>query len=1182
MKKFTLWTLVCLFVLHCSSAYAQVDVLTQHNKLDRTGWNNQETVLNTTNVKAGTFGKVFTTDLDDKIYAQPLVVTGVNTTAQGIKDVVYVATVNNTIYAIDAVTGIKIWQKNYTHPGFRPPQSSIDSSDIHAGLCSTYNDFALGKFGIVGTPVIDKSSNTLYVVTRDVDPAQVDKGPHPNEQDYSSNGFFDRLHSIDIRNGNENPGSPVDIVAQKAGLGAGSDGTFVHLDLRRQNQRGGLLLLNGIVYITFASHCDWKPYHGWVIGYDAASLQQKIVYCTTCLLPFSNEGGIWMSGSAPAADAAGNIYVTSGNGGTTPTNQNDRGESVIKLTRDVPNDSLIVSDYFTPQDYVHLNQHDLDLPIQVMLIPSTNMAISGCKDGNLYVMSTVPPGLGHYSTTSDFPGLLQKVNVGAGGEMHSSFAYFGGNTTKYFYQFAEGTSLKAYPVLSNSLDINNIKTGSLGPVGNSGAYMSVSSNGGNPATGVLWATHATGNCNANQSACPGVLRAFNANDITQELWNSDINAPDGIDIFAKMSCPTVANGRVYVGNNGPQAKLMAYGLAASNPCPGLSNVALNPPNNSAVYSQQINFSNDPVNAGKAFDGTTSTGWHCNVDDVPNGTPAYLQIDLGKNYDICSIVLYLGNTNTTDYRVEGSPDAGTFTLLEEVTDAAPAHTLLLSGQTYRYIRFRPRTRLDFQVEHVVNEMEIYGDPTNPCPKPTGVIWSNTNENNGTLSWAAATGALSYNIQYQVAAVTNWRTATSPTNSVLLHAITCGPVDYQYTVQTVCASGTSNKATGTFTTLACTSFSCLPGNRFGHADLGDNNLGLAGHYCYFDDVTHPKEYQVVGAGTGISGVSDAFQYAFGSLAGDEEISAQMKPFAPGDPVTSKGGIMMRDVISFDSRFAFIGFTNTNQPVFEYRTTAGGSVTTINIPGGLTLPYWIKLRKSGTQYIGFVSPSGLNNTWTQVGSIDLGFGTSNVNVGLATTSGSITQLATGTFSNFLEGSSTPLPITLLGFFASNIDNEYVSLLWSTSMETNNDRFEIERSTDGVHFEMIASVKAVGNSNTTQNYSAKDQNPVNGINFYRLKQVDLDGKSSYSQIVTVNFGKYAAPTMFPNPATSFFTVVAGMEPIKEIELYSVAGVRLQLVKNDAANSSIKISSANLSSGVYIVQIRTASNIYKQKLLKQ
>jgi len=146
----------------------------------------------------------------------------------------------------------------------------------------------------------------------------------------------------------------------------------------------------------------------------------------------------------------------------------------------------------------------------------------------------------------------------------------------------------------------------------------------------------------------------------------------------------------------------------------------------------------------------------------------------------------------------------------------------------------------------------------------------------------------------------------------------------------------------------------------------------------------------------------------------------------------------------------------------------------------------------------------------------------------------------------------------------------------------FEIERSTDGVHFEMIASVKAVGNSNTTQNYSAKDQNPVNGINFYRLKQVDLDGKSSYSQIVTVNFGKYAAPTMFPNPATSFFTVVAGMEPIKEIELYSVAGVRLQLVKNDAANSSIKISSANLSSGVYIVQIRTASNIYKQKLLKQ
>src|SRR5580765_939613 len=114
MTRFTLWTLLCLLVLHTSIAYAQVDVLTQHNDLNRTGWNNQETILNTTNVKPGTFGKVFSTNVDDKIYAQPLLVTGVNTTAQGIKDVVYVATVNNTIYGIDAVTGAIIWQKNYT------------------------------------------------------------------------------------------------------------------------------------------------------------------------------------------------------------------------------------------------------------------------------------------------------------------------------------------------------------------------------------------------------------------------------------------------------------------------------------------------------------------------------------------------------------------------------------------------------------------------------------------------------------------------------------------------------------------------------------------------------------------------------------------------------------------------------------------------------------------------------------------------------------------------------------------------------------------------------------------------------------------------------------------------------------------------------------------------------------
>jgi len=1180
--------MVSLFVMYTSVAYAQVDVLTQHNDLGRTGWNNQETILNTTNVKAGTFGKIFTTNVDDKIYAQPLIVNGVST-ALGVKNVVYVATVNNSIYAFDADNGAPIWQQNYTNSGFRPPASG----DIHANLCGTYNDFSGGKFGIVGTPVIDKNSNTLYVVTRDVNPALVDNTPH-TETTYPSTGFFMRLHAIDIRDGHDII-PPVEIIAKTSGtapdaIDEGGGNKFVHLDPRRNNQRGGLLLSRGIVYITFAAHCDWNFYHGWVLGYDATTLQQRIVYCST---PNSSQGGIWMSGGAPAVDASGNIYVTTGNGGgNNPSILTDRGESVIKLTPNAPDNTataLTITDFFTPKDYQTLNSGDLDLPIQVLIPPgaSSNLAVTGCKDGNLYVMNTVnPPGLGGFSTTSD--NLMQKISIGSNAQMHASFAYFGGNTNKYFYIFSEKTALKAFRVLRNAAGTNDsLSTAPIssitGPTGACGAYMSVSSNGGDPASGILWINHAVSTCNANQSFCPGILRAVNASDITQELWNSAINPLDAVDTFAKTDCPTIANGKVYIGSNGKQSKLMVYGLAASNPCPGLLNVALKANNPGAVYSAVVNFVPDNINAGKAFDGTTTTGWHSAFDEEGVGK-AYLQIDLGKKYDICSIVIYFDNSNTLNYTIEGSNDNTNFTLLEQVTNnAVPSHTLLLQGQSYRYIRFKPKNKADFQVDHIVNEMEIYGEATNPCAKPVGVSWSNIDETDGTLSWGAVSGALSYNIQYQVTTgITDWRTSTSPTNSVSLHILTCGHTDYNYILQTVCASGTSNNAIGTFTTSSCTSYSCGTLTRFSHADFGDNNIGVAGHYCYFNTVSQPKEFQVHGSGTGIDGSTDAFQYVFAGLLGDEEISAQVKPFGVGDPASSKAGLMMRDILSFNSRFAFIGFTNTSQVVFEYRSVAGAPTTIVNL-SGFTMPYYVKLRKLGTQYSAYISPTGANNTWTQVGTtVDLGFGASTINVGPATTSGNITQLATGTLSNFVESSGTPLPITLLGFLASNIDNEYISLQWSTSMETNNDHFEIERSGDDVHFETITSIKAVGNSDIIQNYSAKDQTPLNGINFYRLKQVDLDGRSSYSHIVPVRFGKQVDPLIFPNPATSYFTVAAGIEPIKEVELYNVAGIRLQVVRNEAGNSSLKISSANLPTGIYIVQIRTASSIYKQKLLKQ
>ncbi|HVX49433.1 MAG TPA: hypothetical protein VHB48_04720, partial [Chitinophagaceae bacterium] len=280
-----LLTTAIFFAAACVSAYSQADVLTQHNTLSRTGWYDKETILNKTNVSANTFGKIFTRAVDDQLYAQPLVKLHLAIPGKGTKNVVFVATVNNTVYAFDAdsanVTD-PYWQVNLTVAGCRP----VNKNDMSGACGGYYNDFS-GNMGIVGTPVIDSATNTMYLVARSVS---------------STNIYYQYLHAIDITTGKEEPGSPVFITATVNGNGDGSSGGKIIFNQQHQNQRGGLLLLNGIVYIAWSSHCDWPPYHGWVMGYDKTTLQQKYVYCNT---PEGYNGGIWMSGSAPAADENG-------------------------------------------------------------------------------------------------------------------------------------------------------------------------------------------------------------------------------------------------------------------------------------------------------------------------------------------------------------------------------------------------------------------------------------------------------------------------------------------------------------------------------------------------------------------------------------------------------------------------------------------------------------------------------------------------------------------------------------------------------------------------------------------------------------------------------------------------------------------------------------------------------------
>ena len=499
-----------------------VSVLTQHNDNTRAGWNEHETALTTSNVNQQHFGKVLTLAVADQVYAQPLVVGHVHIKS-GDHNVVYVATVDNTLYAFDGDNGTLYWVRNITAPGMRPPRNT----DMTGACNGTYTDFS-GNIGIVGTPVIDSARQILYVVARSTD----------------GNAYVQHLHAVSITDGSEALDSPVPITATTPGSGDGSVNNVITFNGQTQNQRQGLTLLNGVVYVTFSSHCDWGPFHGWVLGYDAVTLQQRVVYNPT---PNGYAGGMWESGMGMAADAAGNLFVVAGNGtvgdSADPTSLTNRGESALKL---VPSGSTLhVASYFTPLDYQFLNDNDLDYgSVGSLLIPNSNYFLTGGKDGTLYLLDK--DNMGGYQPSSN---QVQQVVQLTSSEMHCQPAYYRGSATEFIYVWPENNPLRAIPFDrgTNQLEpLAAVMFTAGGPTGHSGAMLSGSSDGTKAGTAILWASYAVAG-DAEHDVSLGILRAFDANDVTRELWSSQQNvARDGPGMYAKFAAPTIANGRVYL------------------------------------------------------------------------------------------------------------------------------------------------------------------------------------------------------------------------------------------------------------------------------------------------------------------------------------------------------------------------------------------------------------------------------------------------------------------------------------------------------------------------------------------------------------------------------------------------------------------------------------------------------------
>ena len=520
--------------LLASQAAAQISVLTNRNDIARTGQNLQETTLNTSNVNVSNFGKLFARTVDGYIYAQPLYMPGLSIGGKT-RNVVYVATEHNSVYAFDADdpnTSAPLWQVNLG--------TSVPSNDVCNGLNISecpYKDL-IPEIGITSTPVIDPSSGTIYVVAK--------------TKNTSNSTYHFKLHALNLLTGAEKFAGPVEITATVSGTGAGSSGGTVTFNALNEMNRPGLLLLNGVVYLAFGSVGDVPPWHGWVLGYNALTLQQVAMFNAT---PNGDSGGLWGGGQGLAGNVD-SVYGTTSNGSfDINTGGTDYGDTIFKLGT---SSGLSVADYFTPNNQGFLNTNNVDLggggP---MLLPGTSLLVNVGKDGVLRLVDTANMGQFHPTFNSD----VQEFQVTpASVEFMGSPIYWDSpNNGPQIYLWPPSDFLKAYRFVGGQFQTTPVSQGATQNAagGSNSAPLSLSANGSQTGTGIVWAAAPLGD--AGEQTVTGVLRAFDATDLTKELWDSNQNpGRDGLGNYAKFTPPTIANGKVYAATFSGQ--LVVYGL----------------------------------------------------------------------------------------------------------------------------------------------------------------------------------------------------------------------------------------------------------------------------------------------------------------------------------------------------------------------------------------------------------------------------------------------------------------------------------------------------------------------------------------------------------------------------------------------------------------------------------------------
>jgi Legume lectin domain/Chitobiase/beta-hexosaminidase C-terminal domain len=539
--RFAMMLLVTSFLV--LGAQAQTNVVTQHNDNSRTGQNNRETILSPANVNGNTFGRLFSYPIDGQAYAQPLYVAGVTmgsgtVQAGSAHNVVFVATQHDSVYAFDADSNggsnaSPLWKISLLDSahgagwGATPvPNGDVGTDDINP------------EIGITATPVINAAAGTLYVVGKTKE----------------NGNYYQRLHALDITTGLEKPNSPVTLSAQVYGSGNGSSGGVLRFDAKLENNRAGLLLLNGNVYIAFAAHGDNGPFHGWILAYNATTLQQTSVFCTTAN---GAASGIWMSGTGLAADNinSGRLFVATGNGAFNAAppynNSMSYGDDLIRL--ETSGGGMRVSDQFTAYNQFDLSGRDMDLGSGgVLILPDqssggpTHLMVQAGKEGRIYLVNR--DNLGGYNSNGD--NIVQEVTGQIGG-LFGSAAYWNGN----LYFWGQNDNLKSFSFFNGNIGSNMAASSENG--GFPGATPSVSSNGNS--NGIVWDILTS----AYTYGGSAVLLAHDANNVSNTLYSSNQNSRrDNPGQATKFVVPTITNGKVYVGTSN---FLSVYGLFGATP-----------------------------------------------------------------------------------------------------------------------------------------------------------------------------------------------------------------------------------------------------------------------------------------------------------------------------------------------------------------------------------------------------------------------------------------------------------------------------------------------------------------------------------------------------------------------------------------------------------------------------------------